>query len=237
MLSGLLDMLRGWLAAAGPWMLWLMLFLGCVAGLVLNIVGLPGIWLMVLCGIGFVWATTPGVYAGWTPVFIVAGIGLLAELAEFVAGAAGAKTAGGTKRGMAGAILGGLLGAILFSILIPIPLLGTILGAIVGAGLGAFLIEWGWVGTESGQATTIAYGAAKGRVVGMILKTVFGLIIAAILLAACLPTGGVATTAPTSVPAPQIADDAATTSPMKGANDLHQVPAAAPTTGPNEGGR
>jgi uncharacterized protein len=195
-----------WIYTALPWAGYLLLLGACAAGLLINLVGLPGIWIMILAAMGFAIAWNE--HLGWTPVLVCVGFGLIAEVCEFVAGAAGAKSAGGTKRGMAGAIIGGIVGAIAGSILIPIPLVGTIIGAIVGTGLGAFFIEWGWVGAAGSQATTIAYGAAKGRLIGMILKSVFGAIIAAILIVTAFPWGRSAstpapTTVPTSMPATQ----------------------------------
>jgi uncharacterized protein len=174
-----------WVWPILPWLGYALLLAACVAGLLLNIVGLPGIWLIVLAAMGFVFVTGPGVYAGWTPIVLCIALGIVAEVLEFLAGAAGAKQAGGTKRGMAGALVGGLVGAIAGSI--PLPIIGTIIGAIVGSALGAFLIEWGWVGTTGSQAGSIAVGAAKGRFIGMVLKSVFGITMASIILFACLP--------------------------------------------------
>jgi uncharacterized protein len=171
--------------AALPWALYVVLLIACVGGLLINLVGLPGIWLIVIVGMGYKFSTEG--FLGWTPVLVCVGLGLVAELLEFIAGAAGAKNSGGSKRGMAGAIIGGLVGAIACSVLIPIPLVGTIIGAILGSGLGAFFIEWGWVGSTTEQSTVIAYGAAKGRFIGMVLKSVFGGIIVIILLMAAFP--------------------------------------------------
>jgi uncharacterized protein len=182
----MLSTIWSWIEPLMPWLGYLLLFAACAAGLLLNIVGLPGIWLMVLAGMTFVW-WTDSAYAGWTPILFMVGIGIVAEVCEFLAGAAGAKQAGGTRRGMAGALVGGLVGAIACSILIPIPIVGTIIGAVLGSALGAFFIEWGWVGTERDQATTIAVGAAKGRFLGMLLKSIFGIAMATILLFSAIP--------------------------------------------------
>ncbi len=188
-----------WLAGSIPWVGYFLLIVACAAGLFINLLGLPGIWLIVLAAIGFGSATGIGIYIGWAAILGSMAIGLVAEVVEFFAAAAGTRQAGGSKRGMAGALLGGLLGAIAFSVLIPIPILGTIIGAIAGCGLGAFLIEWGWVGSDSRQSAAIAAGAAKGRFIGMVLKSVFGILMTGIVLLDALPLHR-NTTAPAVIP-------------------------------------
>src|SRR5881394_1323373 len=103
-----------------PWLYYFLLLLLSVIGLFLNILGLPGLWLMVGSIAGYAWLTTWNHFVGWPSVGTLIVLGLLAELAEFLAGAAGSKAAGGRKRGMLGAVVGALIGGIAFSF-IPVP--------------------------------------------------------------------------------------------------------------------
>lgn len=155
-----------------PWIGYVLLLIAVLAGLFINILGLPGLWLMVVAVIGYAWATDFA-YIGWWTIGIIIALGLLAELVEFFAGAAGSAKAGGSKRGMAGAIIGGVVGGIVGTPIFPV--VGTIIGSIIGCALGAYLIETS-VGKTHTEATSISIGAAKGRFVGLVAKSAFGIV-------------------------------------------------------------
>ncbi len=96
---------------------------------------------------------------------------LIGEVVEFVAGAAGARRAGSSRRGMWGALLGGVLGAFIFTpIFWFLPLVGALAGAILGTFVGAV------VGELSAERATLrgsmkpAWGATVGRVTGTLGK-------------------------------------------------------------------
>ncbi len=148
-----------------------------LVGMLLTLAGLPGPWLPVLAALVIQWQL-PGTYNWWTIGAAVA-IGVLAEIAEFFAGAVGAAKAGGTKRAAAGALVGGLLGAILGTPVFPI--VGTVLGAIVGAGVGAALMDKTKVERDWKQALHVGTGAAVGRVVATAIKSGATLLISIIL--------------------------------------------------------
>jgi uncharacterized protein YqgC (DUF456 family) len=141
---------------------------------------------MVVAHAVYGWATGWNVHVGWASLIAIVVLALLAELVEFLAGAAGSKAAGGSKRGMAGAIIGGIVGGILGSPIFPI--VGTIVGAVLGAGAGAFLVEMG-IGRSKQESTQIAIGAAKGRFWGILGKSVFGIAMLFVSLVTALPTG------------------------------------------------
>src|SRR5207237_787471 len=149
--------------------------------------GLPGLWLMVAAtavyGLITRWA-----YLGFKTMFALILIALIAEVVETVAGGAGAKRAGASKRGIAGAIVGGLIGALVLSFLIPIPVIGTIVGACAGSLLGAMLVEIS-IGREVVHSLRVGVGAAKGRLLGIISKLAFGLLMLLIALYAAFPVG------------------------------------------------
>src|SRR4051812_34741140 len=102
---------------------YLLLLALLVAGLFVSILGLPGLWLMVGSAWGYAWLTGIGHYVGWATLWVLLGLAFSAEIAEFAAGSAGAKRAGGSRRAMFGAIVGALIGGFLLSI--PIPVVGT----------------------------------------------------------------------------------------------------------------
>lgn len=153
------------------WVYYTALIVLLLVGLFVNLLGLPGLWIMMASALGYAWATGWR-YLGTKALVALLVIALVAELVEFLAGSAGAKKAGGSKRGMVGAVVGGLLGGI-FLTFIPIPVVSTIVGVCLGTFIGAFVTEI-LVGKETGHSAQIGVGAAKGRFLGMMLKTAFG---------------------------------------------------------------
>src|SRR4051812_13252169 len=94
---------------------------------------------MIAATAGYALLTQTRNFVGWHSLIALVVLGVIAEAAEFFAGAAGSKAAGGRKRGMIGAIVGALVGGIIGTPLFPI--IGTILGACLGAFIGAALLE------------------------------------------------------------------------------------------------
>lgn len=152
------------------------------AWLVSVVFGLPGTWLMVLTTAIVAWLQwVPGVPAAqqvigiWTLVVLL-GLATLGEVLEFVAGAAGAKKAGGSAKGAVAAIVGGVVGAIVGTFAIPIPVLGSLLGAAAGAGVGAWGVELAG-GKTMESSIRIGWGAGVGRLLGTVYKLVVGIAI------------------------------------------------------------
>src|SRR5438552_9247565 len=157
-----------------PWLYYLILLALLFTGLVINILGLPGLWLMVGSVGIYAWLTHVGVYVGWPTLWTLIGLALAAEIVEFLAGSAGAKAAGGSKRAAASAIVGALIGGFGFSFVIPI--IGTIIGACIGAFIGAAIIEM-MVRNDVAHSMRVGAGAAKGRFYGILSKLAFGIVI------------------------------------------------------------
>ena len=181
------------------WLYYLLLIVTLFAGLWFNIVGLPGLWLMVLGHAIYGWVTGWNVHVGWTSLIWVTVLALIAEGVEFLSGAAASKAAGGSKRGMVGAIIGGIVGAIVGSPILPI--IGTIIGAVIGAGVGTFIVEMG-IGRTREESLQISIGAAKGRFWGIVSKTLIGLIMLVVSAITALPFGAAAAPAPAGTPPP-----------------------------------
>ncbi len=164
------------------WLLYLTLAGVLLAGLGLNIIGLPGLWLMVAAHAGYAWADQDDSLAGWPSSLAMLALALLAEGVEFLAGAAGSKTAGGSLRSTIGAVVGGVIGGILGAILVPVvPILNAILGACVGSFVGAALLEASKAPADVeervafyGRLSRVGWGAFKGRLWGIVLKSIIG---------------------------------------------------------------
>ncbi|HTL28697.1 MAG TPA: DUF456 domain-containing protein [Tepidisphaeraceae bacterium] len=168
------------------WLYYLLLIVVMVTGLLLNIAGLPGLWLMVAAFGGYALATGWDIYVGWPSLVTMIVLALIAEVVEFLAGAAGSKAAGARKRGMIGAVVGGFLGAIFLSI-IPIPIVAQIFGACLGAFLGAMIMEL--TDKDVTHSLRVGVGAAKGRFMGILSKLAFGIIMLVIGAIAAIPIG------------------------------------------------
>ena len=174
------------------WLHWLLtaifalLGLGC---LLLVIMQLPGVWLLLVFGlivqlVDVTWIHGADATAGWWALGLGAVLAIVGEVLEGVAGAAGARAGGGSRRSMWGGFVGGLLGAIFGTPLIPVPILGTFIGAVIGAFLGAFLGEvTGKDPKRSLDAVKPAAGAATGRAAGTLIKSGIAIAIWLIVLA------------------------------------------------------
>ena len=158
---------------------------GC--GLILAAFTLPGTWLML--GAAAVYALlTHGRYLGWRTLLVLLLVTLAAEVGEFVLGGAGAKKAGATKWGIFGGLVGAILGGIFLTGLIPIPILGTVIGICLGSFAGAFGVEL-LLGGPVWRSVRIGFGAAKGRLMGIVGKFTVGLGMFALSVAMAWPTG------------------------------------------------
>src|SRR4051812_2206618 len=142
-------------------------------GLFLNVLTLPGLWLMVAIYGTYAWLTTWNHFVGWWSFGILAALAMIGEISEFAAGSAGAKKAGATKRAMIGAVVGGMIGGIFLTALIPIPIVGTIIGVCLGAALGAGIIEL-MIHRDIAHSVRVGSGAFKGRLMGILSKLVIG---------------------------------------------------------------
>lgn len=144
--------------------------------LVATALQLPGNWLMVLAACGVTrWGPETAMFSNWALV-VMAAIALLAEIFELVAGSAGSRRAGGSRRGALLALAGSLAGGILGTFLLPIPIVGSIFGACAGAFLGALIGEVSR-GRPMKESLRSGKGAATGRCFGMAAKVGAGILI------------------------------------------------------------
>ena len=169
------------------WVYYIALAVLLICGLVLNVLTLPGNWLMLLAMVGYAWMTTWNKHVGWWPLVALLALATLGEVVEFFAAGTAASKLGGSRWGTVGAILGGLLGGIFLTALIPIPVLGTLAGVLIGTFLGAAGGEL-IAGKEVGSSVVIGGAATKGRLYGTLLKLAFGIVMFVVAMVTALPT-------------------------------------------------
>jgi len=155
-----------------------------LAGIALALIGLPGTWMILLVGV-IVEFVSPGTFSWWT-IGVGGALAIGAEIAEFVAGAVGAKKAGGSKRAITMAVVGGMVGAIVGTFTIPVPVVGTIAGAAIGSGACAMFAEMTVDGRTVAEAGKVGGGAAIGRTLATIFKGAFAVALTLLLTVAAV---------------------------------------------------
>lgn len=154
--------------------------LSAVLGFALTLLTLPGLWLTLLVAVACWWWMGSAFYSPWT-VGVALGLGVLAEVADLAASAAGTTRVGGGRAGALGSIAGALIGAIAGSFVMPV--IGTIAGGVIGAGAGALIGERGVSAKPWRDSARIAGGAMTGKVVAMFVKIALAGAIGVILTA------------------------------------------------------
>jgi hypothetical protein len=165
------------------WVAYGILLLLCLSGIFITLLGLPGLWVMVLAALVYAWYTSFQYIALWTLVILIV-IAAIAELIEFLAGSAGAKKAGGSRRAAWGALIGGLLGAFLLTI--PIPIIGTTIGLCIGVFVGALIGEMS-VRDDTAHSIRVGFAATRARIYAIIIKLFFSVAMLAIVAIKALP--------------------------------------------------
>ena len=159
------------------WAVYAILLLLCLAGIFITLMGLPGLWVMVLATLLYAWYTSFQHISLWTLVTLIA-IATVAELIEFLAGSAGAKKAGGSRRAAWGALIGGLVGALVLTI--PVPIIGTTIGLCIGVFVGALIGEMS-VRDDAAHSIRVGIAATKARIYAIVIKLLFSIAMLAII--------------------------------------------------------
>jgi uncharacterized protein len=165
------------------WVYYTLLLAMQVCGLGIQLLSLPGLWLMAAAA-GLYALVTRGQYLWPWGITVILGLCVVGELLEFIAGAGGAKKAGGSKRSMLFGTVGGIAGGLLLSI--PVPVIGTIAGVCLGAFAGATLAQL-TVAKDARHSALVGIGAAKGTLLGILLKLSIGVVILIITAWRALP--------------------------------------------------
>ncbi len=154
--------------------------LGCLVGVVLSALRLPGIWLIVGGAALMGWPTNWEL-VGVAPLLWMCGLAVLSEVLEFLMSALLTQRAGGSRKAAWGALLGGFIGLLFFSI--PLPIVGSMIGALLGCFLGAAIGELSVQGSVA-QGTRVGFSAAVGFAMGVATKIAFAFILSIIVIAA-----------------------------------------------------
>jgi len=141
-----------------------------LAGLVLVVINLPGIWLIYISTIIL---AVMDKFENITPLILVIVflLCLLSTLSDNIAAALGAKKMGGSGWGIAGAIIGGLIGM----------LVGGIAGMFLGPLLGATIFEIIFAHKNATQGVKAGLGTFIGIIFSIIFR--FSLSVAIIIFA------------------------------------------------------
>jgi uncharacterized protein len=159
----------------------LLLIAAILLGLLMIPFGLPGT-LIIFAGALCYRLLLPAAGIGTTTVVIIGLLMVAAEGLEWILTTRFTRRYGGSKRAGWGAIIGGMIGAFLG---VPVPVIGSIVGAFLGAFVGAFAFELSG-GSNTSNATRVAWGALLGRMTAAAMKVGIGLTMAVWLVAAAL---------------------------------------------------
>ncbi len=161
-----------------------------VAFWALNLVGLPGNWLILLAAV-FYAALIPAearLDLSWPLVGLLCVLAVAGELIEFATGALGASKVGGSRRSAVLALLGSLGGSILgLFVGLPIPIIGPLVAVLVLASLGAMagaLVGESWKGRSLAESWKVGEAAFWGRLFGTLGKLMIGAVMVALAVAA-----------------------------------------------------
>ena len=172
---------------------WLILFVVLVmACWVLNLVGLPGNWMIIVLGLAWFFLAPVGYSFSWIVLVLLVLLALVGEAIEFGASVFGTKKLGGSTRGatlsVIGSVIGGIAGATI-GIPFPIPFVGMLVGSILLAATGAFIgasIGEKWVGKPIKETVQIGGAAFAGRLLGTLAKLVLGAAMALLAVGAVI---------------------------------------------------
>ncbi|MCE5267157.1 MAG: DUF456 domain-containing protein [Planctomycetaceae bacterium] len=158
----------------------------------LNLLGLPGNWLMLVTATIYA-CLTPSqspVALGWTTIVALAVLALLGEIIELAAGAMGVAKAGGSRRAALLALIGSIGGAMVGLVVgTPIFLIGPLVAAVLFGGFGAMtgaVLGELWAGRRLDDTWPIAKRAFWGRLAGTLAKILVGTVMLAVVVAALI---------------------------------------------------
>jgi uncharacterized protein len=170
--------------------LWALLLVVCsVIAWLLNLVALPGNWIILGGAALFAWLLPEEAGRGvsWKLVLVLAVLALVGEIIEFAAGAAGAAKQGASRRAIALSMVGAIVGSIVGVVAgapIPIPVVGPLVMAILGGAAGAFggaYLGEAWKGRDETARTAAGRGAFFGRIWGTVGKFAVGAVMLAVV--------------------------------------------------------
>jgi uncharacterized protein YqgC (DUF456 family) len=163
------------------------LVVGCAVAWILNLVALPGNWIVLGGAALFAWLLPADAGRGvsWKAVAVLLGLALLGEVIEFAAGAAGAAKQGASRRAIALSMVGAIVGSVAgIAIGAPGLIIGSFIMALLGGAGGAFAGAYlgeAWKGRTELQRTEAGRGAFFGRIWGTVGKLAVGAVMLAVV--------------------------------------------------------
>lgn len=164
--SGFTDVFQHLSGPVGVWIVTVCLLLIGLVGCVIPV--LPGHLILLVAAVFHRLALGESSGLRWWSFLILVTLVVVAQVFEFLSGAAGTKWFGGSKWGAWGALIGGIVGMFFFP-------LGLILGPLIGA----LLFEKIFAKKENKPALVSGVGSVLGTVAGMVVKLVVGVVMAA----------------------------------------------------------
>lgn len=150
---------------------WTVFGLAILAGLVLDLVGLFGNW-VILGTVATAWALSGFTHFGILSLILMTLLAAAGEVLETLLAGYGAKKFGGSKGSMVAALVGAIGGAILGTPMLPI--IGTLVGACVGAFAAAAFYEYVQHEKSVDASLKTGFGAAVGKIGGLFAKLICG---------------------------------------------------------------
>lgn len=152
---------------------WTVFGLAIVAGLLLDLLGLFGNWI-ILGAMVAAWLATGFQHFGLISLVLMLLVAIAGEVLETLLAGYGAKKFGGSKGSMIAALVGAIGGAILGTPVLPI--IGTLAGACVGAFSAAAFYEYVQHEKSVDASLKTGVGAALGKIGGLVAKLICGLV-------------------------------------------------------------
>ena len=165
------------------WIYYLCLIVLGLFGLCITIMTLPGLWLMLAAAAGYALLTHWQFIGPWTLLVLLV-LALAGEVLETASAGKAARRAGGSRRGMWGALIGAILGGLFLTI--PLLFVGTLIGVCIGTFIGAMVGELTG-GRELGESAWVGVSAAHGRRVGTLIQLAIGCAMLVVILWLGLP--------------------------------------------------
>jgi uncharacterized protein len=156
---------------------WSAFVLAIITGLLLDLVGLFGNWI-ILGAVAIAWLATGFTHFSGTVIIVLLVLAILGEVVEFIASSMGAARFGASKGAMVAALVGCIVGAIVGAPFFLI--IGAVVGALVGAFTAAAAYEVLMSQKDYDVAMRVGFGATVGKIGGILGKLAVGVLMVTI---------------------------------------------------------
>jgi len=150
---------------------WILFWLAIAAGLLLDLVGLFGNW-VILGAMAAAWGLSGFTHFGIISLILMTLVAVAGEVLETLLAGYGAKRFGGSKGSMVAALVGAIAGAIIGTPIFFI--VGTLIGACIGAFAAAAFYEYVQHEKSVDASLKTGFGAALGKIGGLFAKLICG---------------------------------------------------------------